>query len=64
MSIEIDISKPGIVFTKFDGEQTPEEVERYIRRFDEVHGRGLPYVGINWMKRYARSREMVDRMGR
>jgi len=63
VSIEIQV-QPGIVFSKFDGEQTAEELERYIGRFAEVHARGKPYVGVNWMKRYARNKATTDRMGR
>jgi hypothetical protein len=54
----------GVVFSKFDGEQTAAEVEAYIRRFSAIHARGKPYVGINWMKRYARNRDTTERMGR
>ena len=53
-----------MVFSKFDGEQTAEEVETYIRRFSAIHARKKPYVGINWMKRYARNRDTTERMGR
>ncbi len=63
MSIEI-AEADGVVFSKFDGEQTAEEVETYIRRFSAIHARGRPYVGINWMKRYARNRDTTERMGR
>jgi len=63
MSITLDVVTP-IVFTKFDGEQTPEEIEAYIRRFDEVHARRQPYVGITWMKQYKRGPGVTERMGR
>jgi hypothetical protein len=54
----------GVVFSKFDGEQTAEDVENYIRHYSAIHARKKPYVGINWMKRYARNRDTTERMGR
>jgi hypothetical protein len=63
VSIEIE-EIGGVVFSKFDGEQTAAEVEAYIQKFSEVHGRGRPYVGINWIKRYARNSATTERMGR
>jgi hypothetical protein len=64
MSIEIDVSQPGIVFSKFDGDQTAEDVERYIEYFARVHAQKRPYVGINWMKKYTRTPNTAQRMGR
>jgi hypothetical protein len=63
MSIDIDTSVPGVVFSRFDGEQTLADLERYIGRYNEVHKAGKPYVGINWMRRYSRDRELARRMG-
>jgi hypothetical protein len=63
MSISLEVAYP-IVYTKFDGEQTADDVEAYIRRFDEIHARRAPYVGITWMRRYKRHPTITDRMGR
>jgi hypothetical protein len=63
MSITLEVAHP-IVFTKFDGEQTLDDVEAYIRRFDEVHARRQPYVGITWMRRWKRGPAITERMGR
>jgi len=63
MSIDIDTSLPGVVFSRFDGEQTLADLERYIAHYNEVHKAGKPYIGINWMKRYTRDRELARRMG-
>src|SRR5205814_7619562 len=63
MPIQID-EIPGVVFTKFDGEQTAADWEAYIRRYDAIHACGRPYVGINWMKSYSRDRDITRRVGR
>lgn len=63
MSIQME-EIGSVVFTKFDGDQTPAEVEAYIRGYSEIHARRKPYVGINWMKRYARNSATTERMGR
>lgn len=64
MSIDIDTSLPGIVFSRFDGEQTVADLERYIDLYNEVLKADKPYIGINWMKRYSRDRDLARRMGR
>ena len=62
MSIELDVQWP-YVFTKFDGVQTLPELDAYIARMDgEVHRRKQPYVGISYLKKYSREKEVVDRM--
>jgi hypothetical protein len=63
MSIQIE-EQHGVVFSKFDGVAAATELEEYIRRFSAIHARGKPYVGINWMKSYARDRATTERMGR
>jgi hypothetical protein len=63
MSIDIDVSIPGLVFSRFDGEQTLAELDRYIGRYNDVLKAGKPYIGINWMKRHTRNRELARRMG-
>src|SRR5258706_14390957 len=63
MPIEIE-EIPGVVFTKFDGEQTVADWEAYIRRYDAIHACGRPYVGINWMKHYSRDKAITERVGR
>jgi hypothetical protein len=63
MPIQVD-EIAGVVFTKFEGEQSAADWEAYIRRYDSIHARGLPYVGINWMKSYSRDRAITQRVGR
>src|SRR5262245_30557869 len=64
MSIALDLSQLPWVLARFDGEQTIEELEVYIRQMDEVHARKRPYAAVTWMKRYARTRAHTERMGR
>jgi hypothetical protein len=64
MSISLDVQWPW-VFSRFDGEQSIDELEAYIQRMTrEVHGRRLPYFGISYMKRYNRDSAQVDRIRR
>ena len=62
MSIELDVQWP-YVFTRFDGIQTLPELDAYIARMDaEVHRRQQPYVGVTYLKKYSRDKEVVVRM--
>jgi hypothetical protein len=61
MSIELDVTQPPLVFTKFDGEQTLDHLERYIADMEAVFARRQPYFSVTWLKRYARSPEQVKR---
>lgn len=62
MSIELEVQWP-YVFTRFDGVQTIPELDAYIARMDsEVHRRKQPYVGVTYLKKYSRDKEVVERM--
>lgn len=62
MSIELDVQWP-YVFTRFDGVQTLPELDAYIARMDaEVHRRKQPYLGVTYLKKYSRDKEVVARM--
>jgi hypothetical protein len=54
-------SKSAQTFTKFDGDQTLDELERYIRQMEQVFARRQPYYSVTWLKRYARSGEQTRR---
>lgn len=64
MAITLDTANFPVVLTKFDGQQTLEEVEDYIARMSAVHDRRETYLGITWMRRYARSSEHTARIAR
>jgi hypothetical protein len=64
MAIDLVLDHWPFVLTKFDGEQTSAELEAYIKRMDAVHARKERYVGISFLKRYARDRPQVERIGR
>lgn len=64
MAITLDLSHVPLALSRFDGEQSLDEVERYIDRMSEIHARRQPYVSIVWMRRYARGAAHTERMGR
>lgn len=51
------------LLTIFDGEQTAQDVDRYLARLTEVHARDRDYVGISLMLRYAAPRDQMQRIG-
>ena len=61
MAIELDLSQQPVVFTKFDGDQTLEELERYFADMDAVFARRQPYYSVTWLKRYARDPQQIRR---
>jgi hypothetical protein len=61
VSIENDFSQPPVVFTKFEGDQTLEDLERYIAEMEEFFTRKQRYLSVTWLKRYARSPEQLRR---
>jgi hypothetical protein len=61
MAIEVDLTQEPVVFTKFDGEQTFVELERYIADMDAVFARKQPYFSVTWLKRYARDPQQIRR---
>jgi hypothetical protein len=64
MAIQLNLDQWPIVFTKFDGRQTLEELEHYIQSVNEVHARRQRYVGINYMKRYSSDAAQIARARR
>lgn len=62
MGIELDTSQWPLVVTSFTGEQTLDELEDYIAKYNQIHRRQTPYVAISCMNRYARDPQQIDRM--
>jgi hypothetical protein len=62
--ITLDESQWPMVFTRFDAENTPDELERYIHAFDRIHRLKVPYATISFMKEYSRDPKQVDRVRR
>jgi hypothetical protein len=64
MAIDLVLDQWPIVYTRFDGDQTIAELEAYIKKVDAVHARRQPYVGISYLKRYARDRPQLERIAK
>jgi|GEM_PF-1710741 len=62
--ITVDQSQWPMVFTCFDGENTVEELDVYIRVFDKIHLSKRPYATISWMRNYSRDPKQVERVRR
>jgi hypothetical protein len=64
MAIDLVLDQWPFVLTRFNGDQSQEELESYIRRMGQVHARKERYVGISYLKRYSRERAYVERIAR
>jgi hypothetical protein len=64
MAIDLVLDQWPFVFTRFDAEQSIEELEAYIRKMDSVHARRDRYVGVTFLKRYSRDRPQLERIAR
>jgi hypothetical protein len=64
MPIDLSFDQWPFVFTKFDGQLTQAELEAYIKRMETVHARKERYVGISYIKRYAREKSQIERIAR
>lgn len=53
-----------VMLTIFDGEQTADDVDRYLEKLDELHARDRTYLGVSLMLRYAAPRDQMMRIGR
>jgi len=62
--IQLDERQWPMVFTCFDGENSLDELEVYIRSFDDIHRRKKPYATISWMRQYSRDPKQVERVRR
>src|SRR5215470_8766568 len=62
-SIEVVLDQWPVVFTKFDGDQTLEDLAALKRTINAMHQRKQKYVVVNWMRRYGRGRLELQRTG-
>lgn len=58
MSILVDTQQWPVVQTVWDGEQTIEDVDRYIAQVRAIYQRRQPFVTISLMKQYKASPEI------
>jgi len=61
MAIDLDVTQEPVVFTKFDGDQTLEDLEHYIANMDAVFAKRQLYYSVTWLKRYARDPQQIRR---
>jgi hypothetical protein len=61
--MHVDVAHWPVVVATYDGQQTDEDVEHYIRRMDEVHARGEPFVALTIVHEYAANFAHVKRLG-
>jgi hypothetical protein len=64
MAIDLVTDQWPFLFTRFDGEQTMDQLEVYIHRVGVIHARHEPYVGISFLKRYSRDRPHLERIAK
>jgi hypothetical protein len=62
MAIDSDLSSFPLVFTRFDGVQTRDELEAYIARMNPIHARKQPWVSIVIVNNYIRDLWFLRRM--
>jgi hypothetical protein len=63
LCMQVDASYWPIVLATFDGQQSDEDVEHYIRRMNEVHARREPFVALTVARSYAHNFAHVRRLG-
>jgi len=62
--IEVNLEQWPVVFAKFDGKQSLEDMKTYIDEMSQVYRRQQPFVAVTWLKRYASGPDQVSLFGR
>jgi hypothetical protein len=62
MAIDLDLRSWPLVFTRFDGSQSIEEVDGYFGRTAAIHARKEPWVSVSFMNGYTRDPRVLRRM--
>jgi hypothetical protein len=62
MAIDSDLRHWPLVFSRFDGKQTVEEVDGYFASMAAVHARKKPWVSIVFMNDYTRDPRVLRRV--
>jgi hypothetical protein len=62
LAIDIDLSHWPLVFTRFEGSQTVEEVDAHFAQMESVHARKQPWVNISLMSGYTRDPRVMRRV--
>ena len=62
--IDVNLEQWPVVFAKFDGKQSIEDMKAYIDEMSAVYRRQEPFVAVTWLKRYASGPDQVSMFGR
>jgi hypothetical protein len=62
-AMHVDDSHWPVVLGTYDGQQTDDDVEHYIRRMDEMYARRQAFVALTIVRAYAGNFAHVKRLG-
>ncbi len=60
--VEVSTQHWPVLLVKFDGEQTMDDVDYFIREMNAVHARKAPYASISLMRKYSSERTQVQKV--
>jgi hypothetical protein len=61
--VQVDDANWPLVLTTFDGQQSDDDVEYYMRRMDGIHARGEPFVALTILRSYSNNLSHLKRLG-
>jgi hypothetical protein len=60
--VEVSTKYWPLLLVKFDGQQTMDDVDYFIREMNAVHARNAPYASISLMRKYSSERVQVQKV--
>jgi len=60
--VEVTTEHWPLLLVKFDGEQTMNDVDYFIREMNAAHARKTPYASISLMRKYSSERGQVQKV--
>jgi hypothetical protein len=64
MAIDVDLEQWPFVFSRWDTEQTGDDLDDYLERMTAVLVREQPFVGVAYVKRWTRGSGAIEKMAR
>jgi hypothetical protein len=61
--IRVDVSGFPLVVHTFDGKQTDDDIDAYLRECAQVYARRQPFVAITYIRDYAMTWSHIGRIG-